>query len=308
MGLSRIRSEYALNNDISTRIEGKQWSISQSLEKLAEQHPRRQILYSQLVYDYKTLACLLFAGGFDLADVRKSLALAAKACLRVFELRGTEPNMPILHVTVPTGDGELKKEWEPPHIDYSMTNSRDNLEGTCDALSSGAFLLAAKVATLAWDPPDAGYMRPGKYQICTPHDVRLANALQRLLHEDPDACREELAGIRTRPTAWPSEAVCLQGLIESILDSNEVTFREWMFDLLDWHARESRKELHKDDPDSVLCLTGLGLSSLAIHRGCLSISDLPNDNPFLPLELVELAQQDSVSVESLEFQVIPINS
>ena len=59
-----------------------------------------------------------------------------------------------------------------------------------------------------------------------------------------------------------------------------------MKDLLTWHTNEAHAEKNKYEKQYYLCLPAVGLSSWAVRHGLVSLAQLPQDDVYLPLELV----------------------
>ena len=77
-------------------------------------------------------------------------------------------------------------------------------------------------------------------------------------------------------------------MIRSLLDADADLFLVGLNGLLRWHEQAARGR--GGDCDFYLSLPGAGLTSLALHRGLDVRSRLPDDSPFLPLDLIDPAQ------------------
>jgi hypothetical protein len=214
--------------------------------------------------------------------------------LKVFGLRGTEDPFPVTVLTVdpqyPPGDPRAVVDERPLHPpgtkDYSVTNSKRNLYGVCIAMTAGDWQTATRLASLAWDPPDASYLGP-RSEMCRPHDQHLAYAVKHLLADHVDECMAELSRVRTRPQDVRPREVA--NLIRALATDDPVLFYDAIRDLLDWHERwdpDRNSSYEMSSVEKFICIWGTGLSAWALQRRLLPIEDLPQGNVYLPLELI----------------------
>src|SRR5438477_4554050 len=72
-------------------LDNYQSGLPETLERIrAEPEKLPQTRYSCLASEYETIALLQYALGYPLKEVRDAFAEAARALLKVFELRGQE--------------------------------------------------------------------------------------------------------------------------------------------------------------------------------------------------------------------------
>lgn len=260
-----------------------------------------QTRHSSLAQKYRMAAVSLYAIGYPIADVRKALAGLALAGLRTVELRGTEEPFlkaeVILDPTRPPGDPQqavVRPALSPDERDDSLGNARKNLLYTCAGLAAGEFELAGRIAAMAGDPPGARWVGPRSW-VCTPNDQHVAYALKHLLAGDRDRVLAEIA--KVRPSKYEADAsgynpdaidhADLVKLIRALAVGELDLFIEGLQGLLDWHEQASLKD---DAPlDVLLSVHGTGLTALALKRGWISRDIIPADNPFIPIELIDLA-------------------
>ena len=254
---------------------------------------------------YLSLALSFYSYDYPMTLVQRSLACAAHACLGVFERRGTEPPFPVLEVTIdnrfPKEDPRhaVQKQRHPPDAkDHSVTNSRANFKGVCEAMASGELALASQLASLAWDPPDVNWISM-RSEICTPNDQHLAYAIKHFFADDFSNMQSCLNKMRTGPRK-DIQLAYVAGMLEAIVARNDLQFREWLGDLLDWHERHANSK--QGVIDSELCLSGLAFSALAVKRGILPISELPQCNVYLPIDLIELSQTSELGDAGFHFE------
>ncbi len=151
------------------------------------------------------------------------------------------------------------------------------------ALIAGEDSVAKKLAARIWDPPNASYIGPRSF--CTPNGQCLAYALREQLHGTAASMESELQRLKLRQadTMVAHQAVMVRAI--SSIDSG--SFLNALTHLLDWHEHEARMEDNRRDTEFYICMPGLGLSRLAIRRQVCILSDLPQGNIFLPLELID---------------------
>jgi hypothetical protein len=172
----------------------------------------------------------------------------------------------------------------PGEMDYSVTNSRNNYIAVCEALIAGKDALAERLATFIWDPSNASYISPRSF--CTPNDQRLAYALRSLFQgEDSVAVNSALKGISLRSKAELNirhQAT----MIRSLATGDRSRYLEGLDGLLAWHRKEAPSKKNFRNPEFYICIPGLGLCRLAVQRQLCSATDLPQNDEFLPLELI----------------------
>jgi hypothetical protein len=281
-------------------LESVRTSVLEELDWIRDKP--NQMSYSVLWRYYSEIAVFSYALGLPLAEVRESLANAARTFLKVLELRGTgrpfpaytltyDPNYPPGH---PDAVVEFKSLRAENARDYSVTNSRDNYVAVCQALIAGEDQLADHLASLVWDPPDASYIGPRSF--CTPNQQRVAYALRHLMSGDAAAADSELKGVRRtrRDISIRHEAAMVRAIVENARD----VFTEALAALLDWTRREGLKRDPYNYSDFFISIVGLGLARLAVRRGICAIKDLPRENPLLPIDLIsEVKDEIRVSPE-----------
>ena len=271
--------------------------------------------YGLLSLGYASLGSIAYALGYPIPFVRDAFANSGFACQKVFELRGTRDTFPVTIITIdnryPDGDPRhvRQRPKDPPNTkDHSMTNSRGNIKGVYAALVGGEFGLASHLSSLAWDPPDAKWLAWNSV-ICTPNDQHLAYAVKHFFAGEIDQMEVELKRVRARPRQEP-ETEYIVGMWRAIVGGNDLQFREWLFDLLNWHEWEAKKHDPIAASNLYLSVPGVALATLAVKRGVISISQLPANNVYLPIELIELAQSGEHGVANFELQSfdLPIGS
>ena len=228
--------------------------------------------------------------GFPLEDVRKDLVDCAQSSLKVFELRGTEEAFPVVLVTIDVRNpGQtLESPRHPPGTkDYSLTNPKANLRGVCVAMSAGEWETAARLAALAWDPPKASYIN-ARSQTCRLYDQHLAYAVRDLFANKYLEAGAELDRVRTRPTEVRPREVA--NLVRALIDNNHNAFLAAMDSLLNWHEKiNANRNSYEFNgaTDKFLCLWAIGFGALAVRRGLIEVADLPQDNLYVPIELIK---------------------
>ncbi len=74
-------------------------------------------------------------------------------------------------------------------------------------------------------------------------------------------------------------------MVRGLVDNNDAFFTEGLLELLFWHRKQAKLPYKKKDPGMYLSMPGVALSILAIRRGVIQKTQLPDD-PYLPLELI----------------------
>jgi hypothetical protein len=285
------------------RIPGQ---IRQSLEKIrTEPDKLPQTRHSSLAMEYRFAGFELYALGHPLEEVRDAFASAALAGLMVAQLRCEEP----LHtVTVtldpryPPSDPRHAVE-EPMHPgeakDYTLGNSRKNFWYVTAALTAGEFGIAHRVAALAGDPPDADWVNLRSF--CTPNDQRIAYAVRHLFAEEKEKTLAELD--RIRPNKLESETAdhaSVARMIRALALNEADAFVLGLNSLLRWHEHAFTEQFAVN---FYINLPGTGLSALGLRRGLITRDQLPDDSPYLPLGLLDLALERASDEVRAEFRI-----
>lgn len=257
----------------------------------AEPKSLLQTRYSSLASDYESIAWFSYALGFPIAEVRSALCYAVSAYLKVFELRGTAPQFPVYKFQydpsyspgIPESTIEFKQLHDNDKVDYSLTNSQKGYVALCEALIVGEDLIVEKLSTLIWDPPNATYIGPRSF--CTPNDQHLAYAMRELLYGDIASMLSELAALKT---SRQDVNIAFQATMLQALAMNDPSnFIRSIAALLCWHEKEAVSRKNYRNPEFFICTPGLALCKLALQRQICTIEDLPNENVFLPLKLID---------------------
>lgn len=281
-------------------LELHEKDVPETLELIAvEPTTLAQTRQSILESDYEACALFYYAIGFPLQKVREAFSSAAQAHRRACELRGTEPRMPAYRVTYdpdvspddPNAFFKCEPFFEDDETDYSFTNSRSTYMAVCEALIAGENSLAGKIAAMIWDPPNASYIGPNCF--CTPNKQHLAYAFRDLFRSDIAASKHELAKVTAdrRKTGAFYET----HMVRALAERDESMFIAGLSSLLDWHMEQARMKENQRNPDYFLCVPGLGLSVMAILAKTCTVDDLPQDNVFLPIDLIRLALSEHSS-------------
>lgn len=265
--------------------------IEQKLEYIQfGNHKLRQTEYSILYYELVSLALINYAAGSTFRKIRNYFYNAAKISLQVMRLRGTEASGRI-DIAVPEDSlqpFDIGKAIEEGFYkssggrDFSLGNSRVGLEGMYLALLLNDLELATNIADLVWDPLDADYIGPDS-EVCTPNQQHMAYGLRDFLHGKEKNANEALDIVNTSPPDTFYQAQILKALIQS----NSTKFLQQLDSLLSWHEKEAKKEENEKVPKYLMSIEGLGLSSLACINDVVNIDDLPQDNVYLPLTLLQ---------------------
>jgi Immunity protein 49 len=270
-------------------IEGYLLRIGKTLSKTCADP---QASLSGVASGYMTVGLFTYATGYPIEQVRDYFIQAAQAYLKVFELRGTQPPFPVTLVTLdpskkpdePGFEIERRPMHPPGAVDHSLTNSKKGLSAVYITLAGGDDRLADKLTSLLWDPPDARWLR-AKSVVCTLNDHHLAYAVKYLFAGDAAGVEAELSQVRIMrkdqlPLRFHRE------MIRGLAAHEPEKFLAALKDLLTWHTKEARAEKNKYEPDYYLCLPAVGLSAWAARHGFVSLTQLPHDDVYLPLQLV----------------------
>ncbi len=281
-----------IDADIATQaLRGAEVHIAKLLDLItAERSTLLQTRYSSLASDYESVAWFSYALGFPLNQVRDAFSNAANAHLKVFELRGTEPVFPSYSFQYNPdflpGATKSKTKFELLHenqvADYSLTNSHKGFIAVCEALISRQDKTANKLAALIWDPPDASYI--GEHSYCTRNDQRLAYALRYVILGPESSAKMELDQLRISvvETHTGHQAT----MVRAIATKDAGLFLDGLTGYLSWHRRTALLKQNRWNPEYFICNSGLGLCRLAINRQICVPSDFPQNDIFLPLELI----------------------
>jgi hypothetical protein len=303
--------------DPEDRSRALLWSIeyvTKLLEMIREEPGKlAQTRHSSLADRYSCIARFSYALGYSLADAREAYACAALAELRVAELRGTEDRFPVVLVafdpSYPPGDPRraVEKPAHPPGSkDYSLGNSQENFGAVTWALTAGEFGLARQIASRAWDPPKASYVGLSS-EVCTPNDQRIAYAVKHLFVGEVELARAELDRVRPNKRETSSrDNLDVARMVRALAGDDRDLFLDGLRDLLAWHDGRALRKQNHNSSDFFLCLPGLGLSALALHRNLIARDQLPDGNPFFPLDLLDLALSHWRVDVAVEFRVFDL--
>jgi hypothetical protein len=263
---------------------------AEKLQDLADPDKVTQIRFSLLAQDCACIALYYYGLGYPVEEVRSLFAEAAAASLKVFELRGTEEPLPVTILDVDPTKSEDDPAFlvgthplHPPGTkDYSLTNSKDCFAGICYALIAGKHEIVEKLVELMWDPPNATYISV-RSEYFTPNRIHLAYAVKHLLQENAPGAHQELGRVRFRKP--DQEASYMARMVRGLLDRNAEFFAEGLDQLLLWHGRRAKHPYNKNNPEMYFCLPAVALCILAMRRGLVKKTELPDD-PHLPLELI----------------------
>jgi len=296
----------AMKNELNQRLDYLDADIAVMALKDAEEHAPKllnmiaaeptnllQTRHSSLASDYESIAWFSYALGFPIDKVKEAFSKAAHAHLKVFELRGSESAFPAYNFHydashppgTPESTVEFKRFHEDQDVDYSLTNSQKGYVAVCEALVSGEDTVADKLSALIWDPPDASYIGPKSF--CTSNDQHLAYALRQLIHGTAASVEVELDQLMASKADVHIGHQAM--MVRAIATKDHGYFLEGITAFLDWHEREASSRQNRRNPEFFICTTGLGLCRLACKRQMCEVGDLPQDNIFLPLELISPA-------------------
>jgi hypothetical protein len=272
-----------------------------------------QIRQSLLAREYEDVGLESYFLGYPLPEVRDAFACAAAADLRVAELRGTEDRFPVVLVTFdpsfPPGDPRraVQKPAHPPGSkDYSLGNSQRNFEAVTWALTAGEYGLARQIASLARDPPKASYLGLSS-EVCTPNDQRIAYAVKHVFAGQAELARAELDRVRPNKRETSSrDNLDVARMVRALAGDDGDLFLDGLRDLLAWHESRALRKQNNNSPGFFLCLPALGLSALALHRNLIARDQLPDGNPFFPLDLLDLALSHWREDVAVEFRVFDL--
>lgn len=238
---------------------------------------------SLLAGHYNRIAMNYYALGFPLTSVKEAFAKSALAKLRMFENRDKASSFSVVHLQVDPSRSLVVEKPDEPEPDHSLTNSQEGYTAVCEAMLAGLDKIAERIAKLIWDPPNAPYI--GKRSFCTPDDQRLAYALRLLF------CGGErevnLSGLIQGRGTVAENVIHQASMVQAICEYDFLKFRDGLTELLEWHRRAAKLKQNECDSDFYLCVSGLGLSAIAIRRGICKIEDLPQRNVFFPIEILD---------------------
>jgi hypothetical protein len=247
--------------------------------------------YSALADAYEGSALLSYAIGKPLEEVRDLIVQSVSAYERVLGLRGTDPPIPGVVVTL-----DPKYPWhDPRHVntepmhppgfrDSGLGYSRRTYRATCFAFIAGERDAGRRLARQIWDQPDAPYLGNHKYAVCTKNDQRLAYAMREFFAANEEDAVKLVAMIG--PTRGePNDVVDEAAIWKAVLNKSETAFRNGLENLLSWHKQKTASEPNWK-LEYFISVEGLGLSAIALERGVIQKEALPKDNQFLPTGLL----------------------
>jgi hypothetical protein len=269
-------------------VRGKERSIELISREPADMPQSR---HSYLAGEYAYIGLLSYALGRPFHEVREAFLGAAKSYLTVFELRGTESPFPVTDLVLdptkaikdPAFVISSKGRHSPGAKDYSVTNSKTAFEAVSLALVARDYALAERLANLIWDPPNATYVGPHS-EVCTLNEQHLGYAIRELVAGADAGCVREASQITWNKIE--SDVFCLGKMVRAIAEGIGETFLVALRKLLEWHDKQATRKENLRNPEWYLSLRGLGAGVLAVRRQVLRIEELPDDNPYLPLELM----------------------
>src|SRR5262245_45848512 len=136
-----------------------------------------------------------------------------------------------------------------------------------------------------WDPPKARYIGPNS-EVCTTNQLHLAYALKQLVLGNPEEATRELARIgANRPRSPDPETPYLAKMVRGLAENHCGFFTDGLQELLFWYQKQVDKSWNQTNPEMYFCLPAVALCILAMRRGLIEKTDLPDD-PYLPLELI----------------------
>jgi len=232
---------------ISDRLEDRIKAKAEAEQSIREE-PNKflQTKINQVFMDCEDIGFYEFGLGYPAKKVRQAFAEAAAACLKVFELRGTEEPFPVVVLTVDPTKSERdpafvtgERSLHPPGArDFSRTNSHDCFRGICIALVSGELTIANKLAALMWDPPNARYIGR-ESEVCTTNQQHLAYAVKHLLQNNLPEMAKELQRVVNRK--GQEEVPAMAKMVRTLAEKHDGLFIEGLLELLFWHAKEAKK-------------------------------------------------------------------
>ncbi len=278
-------------NLIKRVIAGRERHRNEFLQsEKSGQHRIPQRVYVSAFYDSQYFACAGYALGVPLSEVRHHLAEAAQWMEKVFELRGTSPSFPVTVVTLdptspPGKPQELSRKplHAPGEKDYGLTNSADGLEGMYLTLTTSDMVRARHLAEMVWDPPNASYIGPDS-EVCTPDQQHLAYAVKQVILGDNQTALSEIGLINPKARV---EIKIQATMTRAIVSGQDKVFLDGIVDLLAWHRKMALRKVNLNNPDFFLSIAGLGLCALALRRGLVQRTHLPQDDVYLPVELLQ---------------------
>ena len=249
--------------------------------------------YVSFSTDMSMVGLYSYAMAYPLEQVLTALSRAAMNYVKVFELRGTSyVEYVVFDGSEDPGDPQAiidsRSHVEKGEKDYSHTNPRKGYLAVCTALCAGEDEIAAKLAAMIWDPPDADYIS-SRSEVCTPGDQALAYGLREFMAGKEDEALEHLD--RVRPRIRREDRIGYEReMLRAIIRKDASLFIENLDALLFKHDKTARHKYNRQDANYYICLRGLALCKIALERGIVEREILPQNNPYLPLELLDLAK------------------
>lgn len=239
---------------------------------------RRSSLFSSLF----ALGSISWING-ELAAAREHWRLAVEEKVRIFELRGASSKFPVSEATP---DGRLVDVTESGP-DYSMTSGKQCIRGVFQAISIGEVELAALLARMAWDPPDASYVGL-KSSICRPEDVILAQIGKHWLSGDGQ--RLDATIEKFRKTRSGERACCVCEGIAGISSGDSEAVLQSLDRVLEFHKgiNPDRNQYEANTyMELACCFWATGLAVQAVRSGVLTLADLPADRPYFRSDFIK---------------------
>jgi hypothetical protein len=290
---SQVRLWY-IDVERSERVRQKFRNDVDRVRDLIEREPGKllQRRNSSIGRAYEESALLSYALGLPLTEAREQLRLAVEAYEVVIQLRGTDPAFPVTVVKLDSSFpiGDLRHSHVEPaktsgEKDFSVGNSCRCYHFVALALIVGQTDAARRLAAQIWDPPECTYINYSKYSCGTVNQQRLAYVLRKFYEGDFSGALDLVRKIG--PTRGETKDIVHEASIWSgLLEGNERQFLDSMYELLSWHERKAKQE-PSYKTEYFVCTHGLGLAALAVGHGLTKVEQLPQDNAFFPLDLVE---------------------
>lgn len=259
------------------------------LDRILADEPGRleQSRYASLHSQYLAKAEYQYALGYCLSDVSDSVRKALETWDEILKRRGSDDPF-VLKVQHNPGAPRQAMEKSPLHPltqrDYSIGNSADNYTMICLAMAIGDHGTASRLAPQTWDPNEADYVGRDAEYTSIAHQA-IAYSLRDLYENRPEQALERLHA--TDPSSgWAQKNLLAQAqMLHAVACRDAPSFLRALNMQLDWQGRFALDVKKHFKRWSFLSIHSLGLAAFAVKRDVVEWAALPQDNPFLPIDL-----------------------
>jgi hypothetical protein len=287
------RAQLKTKADIERCVSAYRLSIAETLEFVAN-NPSiiGQMHYAMLACNWLQLSRHSYLGGFDLQDVRHALFEALSWYIRVFEHYNTEKRQfPAIDLTktdpsivnekyiLRAASGEIDTG-----IDNAYTGSEQTIKALHLAIIVGTQEMRGRLVKRI-DRVIEAETAIGSEHWSKPVERRIVEHLMDYLG---GAARRQVRPFGDRVLRGNEKELWFETQAHWELGRrNCAAFLCHLDDWLEWYDERARDERNLDRSEFYFSLSALACCRIALDDGLVQRSDLPGNNVYLPLDLLE---------------------